>query len=357
MNATYRNEIIEAMARVFDSGWYINGPEVSQFESKFAEYCGASHCIGVGNGLDALTLVLRAWKELGKIKEGDEVLVPANTFIASIISITENKLVPVFLEPDISTFNVDINQLESYITKKTRVILPVHLYGQLAPITEIVSLARKYKLLVLEDAAQAHGAALDGVRAGNFGDAAGFSFYPGKNLGALGDAGAIVTSDQELATTVRMLSNYGSSEKYVNKVKGVNSRLDELQAAILSVKLGYIERDIALRRSIAARYCKEINNNLLTIFPFIGHEHVYHLFVLRCKYRDILSEFLKSQGIQTMIHYPIPPSKQLAYSEFNHLDFPITSLVHNEILSLPIWPSMSKVEIDKVVNACNSFQI
>jgi dTDP-4-amino-4,6-dideoxygalactose transaminase len=355
INARNRNELIDAVARVIDSGWYINGPEVSEFEAKFADYCGAKYCVGVGNGLDALVLVLRAWKELGIVKEGDEVLVPANTYIASILAITENKLVPVLVEPNPLTFNINVDDLESFITKKTRVILPVHLYGRLAPMPEIMSIAKKHGLLVLEDAAQAHGAALGAKRAGNFGDAAGFSFYPGKNLGALGDAGAVITNDKELASTLRIIANYGSSEKYINEIKGVNSRLDEIQAAILLLKLERLDGDIACRQAVAKRYCEEIKNSSFTILPIAGDEHVYHLFVLRTQYRDELSIFLRDRGIQTLIHYPIPPNKQLAYSEFNDLDLPITSDIHDEILSLPIGPCMSKSDIDEVIHACNSF--
>jgi len=355
INARKRNKLIDAVTRVIDSGWYINGPEVLKFEAKFADYCGAKYCVGVGNGLDALVLVLRAWKELGIVKEGDEVLVPANTYIASILAITENKLIPILVEPNPLTFNINVDYLESLITKKTRVILPVHLYGRLAPMPEIMRIAKKYGLLVLEDAAQAHGASLGTKRAGSFGHAAGFSFYPGKNLGALGDAGAVTTNDKELASTIRIIANYGSSEKYINEIKGINSRLDEIQAAILMLKLESLDEDVAHRRAVAKRYCEEIKNSRFTILPMAGDEHVYHLFILRTQYRDELSIFLRDKGIQTLIHYPIPPHKQLAYSEFNDLDLPLTSQIHHEVLSLPIGPCMSQSDVDKVINACNSF--
>lgn len=355
INARNRNKLIDAVTRVIDSGWYINGPEVSKFEAKFADYCGVKYCVGVGNGLDALVLVLRAWKELGLVKEGDEVLVPANTYIASILAITENKLIPILVEPNLLSFNINVDDLESLITKKTRVILPVHLYGRLAPMPEIMSIAKKHGLLVLEDAAQAHGATLETKRAGNFGHASGFSFYPGKNLGALGDAGAVTTNDKELASTIRIIANYGSSKKYINEIKGVNSRLDEIQAAILMLKLESLDEDIACRRAVAKRYCEEIKNSRFTILPMAGNEHVYHLFVLRTQYRDELSIFLRDKGIQTLIHYPIPPNKQLAYRELNDQDLPLTSQIHNEVLSLPISPCMSQSDVDAVIHACNSF--
>ncbi len=355
INARHRDDLIRAFTRVLDSGWYLQGGSVKEFESDFAAYCGSSHCIGVANGLDALTLTLRAWKELGKLNDGDEVIVPANTYIASILAITENRLVPVLIEPDPTTFNISIKNIKLAITKKTKVILPVHLYGRLAPMDEIMCIAKEHNLLVLEDAAQAHGAFLDGKRAGSWGDAAGFSFYPGKNLGALGDAGAVVTSDAVLEAVVRTLSNYGSSEKYVNKLKGVNSRLDELQAAILSVKLKRLDEDNVRRRAIAKKYCEEIKNTQIDILPFAGYEHVYHLFVVRTKHRTELEEFLGVSGVATLIHYPIAPHRQTAYTELAHLELPFTLQLHNEILSLPISPVLSDAQIDAVILACNSF--
>jgi len=355
INARHRDDLILAFTRVLDSGWYVQGGSVKEFESDFAAYCGSSHCIGVANGLDALTLTLRAWKELGKLHHGDEVIVPANTYIASILAITENGLIPVLIEPDPSSFNISYKNIKMAITKRNKVILPVHLYGRLAPMEEIMCIAKEHNLLVLEDAAQAHGALLDGKRAGSWGDAAGFSFYPGKNLGALGDAGAVVTSDSLLEATVRTLSNYGSAEKYINKLKGVNSRLDELQAAILSVKLKRLDEDTVRRRAIAKKYCEEIKNTEIDILPFAGDEHVYHLFVVRTKHRAELAKFLDVSGVATLIHYPIPPHRQTAYTELAQLELPFTLQIHNEILSLPISPVLSDAQIDAVIFACNSF--
>ncbi len=355
INAKHRAELIDAFTRVLDSGWYVQGESLREFEREFASYCGSNYCIGVANGLDALTLTLRAWKELGKLHDGDEVIVPANTYIASILAITENRLTPVLIEPDPLTFNISCKNIKVAITNRTKVILPVHLYGRLAPMEEIMSIAKDHGLLVLEDAAQSHGACFDGKRAGSWGDAAGFSFYPGKNLGALGDAGAVVTSDPILEETVRTLSNYGSSEKYVNKFKGVNSRLDELQAAILSVKLKRLDEDTTRRRTIAKKYCKYIKNPNIDILRSAGSEHVYHLFVVRTKYRDELSDFLSASGIATLIHYPIPAHRQDAYSEFSDIDLPITLQIHNEILSLPISPVMTDKQVGAVILACNSF--
>jgi len=355
INRQLRSDLIDAFTDVIDSGWYVNGEKLNSFEKEFADYCDAAHCIGVANGLDALTLTLRAWKELGKVNDGDEVIVTANTYIASILAITENRLVPVLIEPDPTTFNISSKNIKLAITKKTKVILPVHLYGRLAPMGEIMCIAKEHNLLVLEDAAQGHGGLLDGKRAGSWGDAAGFSFYPGKNLGALGDAGAVVTSDAVLEVVIRRLSNYGSSEKYVNKLKGVNSRLDELQAAMLSVKLKHLDEDTRRRQVIAKRYCKEIKNAQIEILPFAGDDHVYHLFVVRTKHRKKLADFLESLGVATLIHYPIPPHRQAAYPELGQLDLPITQQIHDEILSLPISPVMSEEQVDTVVYACNSF--
>jgi dTDP-4-amino-4,6-dideoxygalactose transaminase len=355
INARYREDLIEACASVIDSGWYIQGQCLKNFEKEFAAYCGTTHCVGVANGLDALTLTIRAWKELGKLADGDEVLVPANTYIASILAISENRLVPVLIEPDPSTFNISPENARQGIGSKTKAILVVHLYGQLAPMSELMSISEQNGLLVLEDAAQAHGALLHGKRAGSWGDAAGFSFYPGKNLGALGDGGAVVTSDPELASTIRSLGNYGSVKKYINNMKGFNSRLDELQAAMLSIKLRSLDDDNNRRRSIASEYCKRINNPNIKIFPLGGEDHVYHLFVIKSAYRDKLSTFLNSHDIETMIHYPIPPHKQEAYAEFASVNLPVTLQIHNEILSLPISPVMTTEQVAAVIDACNSF--
>ena len=360
INAQYRSEILEACTRVIDSGWYICGKELTQFEENFSKYCGSKYAIGVANGLDALTLVFRAWKELGKLTDGDEVLVPANTYIASILAITANNLKPILIEPDVNTYNLDSKLIESKITNNTKAVLAVHLYGQLADMPEILKIAQKYNLLVLEDAAQAHGAELNGRRAGAWGDAAGFSFYPGKNLGALGDAGAITTNCNELAQTLIALRNYGSHEKYKNTYVGVNSRLDEIQAAILNVKLKYLNNEIKRRREIAQMYMKGINNPKITL-PLNKveansyNQHVWHLFVILCSNRNHLQIHLQNKGIQTLVHYPIPPHKQQAYIQFNRLSLPITEKIHSQVISLPIDPTLSNSDIDTVIEALNDF--
>lgn len=356
INAQYRAELIEACTRVIDSGWYIGGNELTQFEQEFAAYCGAAHCIGVANGLDALILTLRAWKELGKLKDGDEVIVPANTYIASILAISANGLTPVLVEPDAASFNISPANARAAITAKTRAILPVHLYGQLADMPAIMALAREYGLLVLEDAAQAHGATIGGKRTGSWGDAAGFSFYPGKNLGALGDAGAITTQDAELAQTLRALRNYGSHEKYKNLFKGVNSRLDEIQAAMLRVKLSKLELETKHRRSIAAIYLQNIHHSAVQL-PQVANpeQHVWHLFVVRTGQRTALQQHLAAQSIQTLIHYPIPPHQQQAYAEWNAQSYPLTEAMHQEVLSLPIGPTLSEGEALQVAAAVNGF--
>ncbi|WP_339488046.1 DegT/DnrJ/EryC1/StrS family aminotransferase [Pseudomonas sp. EL_65y_Pfl2_R95] len=362
INSGVREELIEACTRVIDSGWYIAGKELSNFESAFSRYCGSKHCIGVANGLDALTLTLRAWKELGKLKEGDEVIVPANTYIASILAITENRLVPVLVEPDPSTFNISPAGIRAAVTDKTRAILPVHLYGRLADMPAIMKIAEQHNLLVLEDSAQAHGASFDGRKAGSWGDASGFSFYPGKNLGALGDAGAITTNDDQLAETLRALRNYGSHEKYKNLHQGVNSRLDEIQAAMLNVKLKHLDEQTAQRRQIAQIYQEGINHSAITLplGPEVSaltlQSHAWHLFVVRCEQRDALQKHLAAMGVQTLIHYPIPPHQQQAYSQWNDLCFPLTECIHHQVLSLPISPIMIAVDAKRVVDACNSFK-
>jgi dTDP-4-amino-4,6-dideoxygalactose transaminase len=356
INARHRADLLDACAAVIDSGWYVQGKFLKAFEKEFSEYCGSKYCVGVANGLDALTLILRAWKELGKLNDGDEVIVPANTYIASILAITANGLVPIFVEPDSQTYNICGARILSALTTKTRVILPVHLYGKISPMQEVMAVAKKHNLLVLEDCAQAHGAELGGVRAGAWGDAAGFSFYPGKNLGALGDAGAVVTSDPELAALISQLGNYGSVDKYFNKFKGVNSRLDELQAAVLSVKLKWLNDDSIRRREIAKEYCERINNSYINILPLGGLDHVYHLFVVRSHRRDELAEFLRNEGVQTLIHYPIPPHKQYAYNNYRHLVLPETEAIHREVLSLPIGPAMEQCDVNAVIDACNAFK-
>lgn len=361
INQQYRNELIEACTRVIDSGWYIGGTELESFEKNFAQYCGTKFAIGVANGLDALILTLRAWKELGKLKDGDEVIVPSNTYIASILAITANNLVPILVEPDIKTYNIDPKKIKLAITDKTKVILPVHLYGQLAAMPEIMQIAKKYNLLVLEDSAQSHGAELDGKKAGNWGHASGFSFYPGKNLGALGDAGAITTNDEELANMLKALRNYGSHEKYKNLVPGVNSRLDEIQAAILDIKLKHLDDETKHRRQIANLYLNKINNPsialaLKNIDASAYKQHVWHLFVIRTEHREALQKFLVEAGVQTLIHYPIPPHKQQAYQEWNDLSFPVSEKIHDQVISLPIGPTLSIEDAEKIIDLCNQFK-
>lgn len=356
VNNRYSSELKIACARVIDSGWYVLGEELCSFEQEFASYCGTRYAIGVASGLDALSLVLRAWKELGKLKYGDEVIVQANTYIASILAITENDLIPVLVEPDPETYNLAPKNVESSITSRSRVILPVHLYGKLSPMPELTEIARKHELLILEDAAQAHGAELNAKRAGCFGDATGFSFYPGKNLGALGDGGAITTNDLELADTLRALRNYGSSKKYENIYQGRNSRLDEIQAAMLKVKLKFLPMETSRRQEIAAQYLLYINNKFVQL-PHSDNEgeHVWHLFVIQCQHRIELQTHLQKHGVETMVHYPIPPHRQPAYIVLNECSLPITELLHERVLSLPMGPDMSDDTVRKVIEAVNSF--
>ncbi|MFV7759047.1 DegT/DnrJ/EryC1/StrS family aminotransferase [Shewanella algae] len=358
VNEQYQEELLDACQKVIRSGWYIMGEQLAEFERAFAEYCGVKHVIGVANGLDALTLTLRAWKELGKLKEGDEVIVPANTYIASILAITENGLTPVFVEPNQQTYNLGLSQIKKAITVKTKAVLPVHLYGQMSPMQEIMEIAKEYDLLVLEDCAQSHGAVIRGKKAGSWGHAAGFSFYPGKNLGALGDAGAITTNSDELAQTLRALRNYGSHKKYENLYQGLNSRLDEIQAAILSVKLKYLDSETIKRQKIAKRYRNEMRNTLITL-PEVQSEsaHVWHLFVVRCEQRELFQKYLSLNGIETLIHYPLPPHKQIAYKNWNDISLPLTEKIHQEVISLPIDPTMTEEAIGEVINVVNRFQV
>ena len=364
INSQYRDELIEATTRVIDSGWYIQGQEVRAFESEFAKYCNVKHCIGVANGLDALTLTLRAWKELGKLKDGDEVIVPANTYIASILAITENNLKPILVEPNNASFNIDPDLIEQAITGKTKVILPVHLYGQVAPMEEIMAIAAKYNLLVLEDSAQAHGVSLDGTKAGGLGHASGFSFYPGKNLGALGDGGAVTTDDTQLAETIRALGNYGSYIKYENLYQGVNSRLGEMQAALLRIKLKYLDSETNRRKEIAISYTQGISNSLLSLPISNGlvkvqdlDNHVFHLYVIRTPQRQALQDHLTEMRVQSLIHYPIPPHKQQAYKSWSDQSYSITESIHKEVLSLPISSMLTQSQVQQVITACNSFTV
>lgn len=373
---SFEPELSQAVQRVIRRGWFLLGEEVAAFESEYADFIGSKHCIGVANGLDALRLILKAWIEMGVMKEGDEVIVPANTYIASILAITDNRLKPILVEPDNRTYNLDISSIEQYITERTRAVMVVHLYGQACWSEQLEQIAARYNLKIIEDNAQAAGAAKCteqgvGKRTGSLGDAAGHSFYPGKNLGALGDGGAVTTDNDELATVIRTLSNYGSIKKYVNDYKGLNSRLDEIQAAVLRVKLPRLDDDNRRRREIAQYYLDCITNPEI-ILPNTDYRfsernpdlsesnasnlnHVYHLYVIRNPERENLQKYLADNGIQTLIHYPIPPHKQRAYKEWNTLSFPITEQIHSEVLSLPMSPELEKKEIDIIIQKLNHF--
>lgn len=356
VNARHADALKAAAARVIDSGWYVLGEELAAFEHEFAAYCGVRHAVGVGNGLDALSLILRGYRELGAIAEGDEVIVPGNTFIASFLAITENRLVPVPVEPDAASFNLDPACVEAAIGPRTRAIMAVHLYGQLADMPALTALARRHGLLLIEDAAQAHGATREGRSAGAFGDAAAFSFFPTKNLGALGDGGAVVTGDDALAQRIAALRNYGSEVKYHHLCQGLNSRLDEMQAALLRVKLKYLDDDVARRRRVARRYREGIRHPQIRL-PQVAQEerHAWHLFVVRCAQRDALQKHLQAQGIQTQVHYPVPPHRQPAYASLRHLHLPLTERLHDEVLSLPMGPTLDDDAVDRVIAACQSF--
>ena len=366
INDSFEPYLSGAIKRILDSGWYLLGNEVKEFEHEYSKYIGTRNCIGVANGLDALRLIFRAYKELGAMTDGDEIIVPANTFIASILALTDNNLVPVLVEPDISSYNIDPFRIECSITKRTRGIMVVHLYGQNAMHLEINRLVEKYSLKLVEDNAQAQGCYYGDKRTGSLGDAAGHSFYPGKNLGALGDAGAVTTDDNELAEVIRTISNYGSKEKYQYLYKGLNSRLDEIQAAILRLKLQRLDEDNRKRSHIANYYIEHISNPAL-ILPSICHpvgmgalntnlSHVWHLFVLRSANRNKLQQYLREQGIQTLIHYPIPPHKQKAMESWNKLKFPITEKIHEEVLSLPISPVINMDDVNTIVNTLNNYK-
>jgi dTDP-4-amino-4,6-dideoxygalactose transaminase len=362
INDSFEPELSNSIQRVLDSGWYLQGTEVSSFENEFCNYLGTKHCIGVANGLDALRLILRAYIELGIINKDDEIIVPANTFIATILAITDNHLKPVLIEPDINSFNIDPYRIEEKITKRTKAIMIVHLYGQNAHHPEIKRLTEKYNLKLIEDNAQAIGAYYQESRTGSLGDAAGHSFYPGKNLGCLGDGGAVTTNNSELADVIRALANYGSQKKYVCNFKGLNSRLDEIQAAVLRTKLPRLDADNQRRNEIAQNYIDNIKHPEIilpqhTNFTNPKHlSHVWHLFVIRSNYRDDLQRYLNLENIQTLIHYPIPPHKQLAYKELNIEPLPTTDQIHKQVLSLPISPVMSNIEVEKVINTINKFK-
>lgn len=364
INDSFEPELTEAIKRVLDSGYYLRGNETDAFEKEYAEYIRTKHCIGVANGLDALRLIIKAYIVLGIMKEGDEIIVPANTFIASILAITDNRLKPVLVEPDLTTYNIDPQKIEEKITNRTKGILLVHLYGQNAMHPDISDLIKKYNLKLIEDNAQAAGCYQANKRTGSLGDAAGHSFYPGKNLGALGDGGAVTTDDDKLATTVRTLANYGSQKKYINNYQGLNSRLDELQAAILRVKLKRLDDDNKRRNELAQLYVKNITHqDIILPVPkdFFKPEiaktspiHVWHLFVIRYNKRDKLQQLLTENGIQSLIHYPIPPHKQQAYREWNKMSIPITEKIHREVLSLPISQVMKDAEVLQVVDVINA---
>lgn len=360
INRQYITEIKEATNRVIDSGWYLKGEQVEQFEKEFSSFVGVDHTVGVASGLDALKIILRAYIELGLMEEGDEVIVSANTYIASILSIIDSDLKPVLVEPDIDTYNINPDRIEEQITDKTSAIMIVHLYGQNAYTEKIGRICEKHDLILIEDAAQAHGAYHKEQRIGSLGDAAGFSFYPGKNLGALGDAGAICTDNEEVAECCRALGNYGSQKKYYNKYQGYNSRLDEIQAAVLRGKLEYLDKDNQKRREIAEKYLKNITNpNVVlpksSISALTSNDHVWHLFVVRTQNREELINHLDEKGIQTLIHYPIPPNKQEGYPELHHYNLPITEKIHREVVSLPISPVMEDWKVEKITKEMNKF--
>lgn len=360
INARHADALKAAAARVIDSGWYLQGECVAAFEKEYAEYIGSRHAVGCGNGLDALTLILQAYVEMGVMSPGDEIIVPANTYIASILAVSRAGLTPVPVEPNPATLQIDADWVEQALTPRTRAVMIVHLYGGCAYSERIAEICNKHNLKLIEDNAQAHGCRWHGRRTGSLGDAAGHSFYPGKNLGALGDGGAVTTNDGELAAVVRRLANYGSEQKYIFGSKGVNSRLDELQAAVLSVKLPALDADNERRREVARRYMEGIRNPLIRFREAGADEgEVYHLFPVICDRqgdRDRLQQHLADRGVQTLIHYPVPPHRQQAYAEWSGLSFPITEHIHGSILSLPVSPVITDSEIDEVISAVNSFE-
>ena len=356
INAQYELELKEAAQRVIDSGWYLLGKELQTFEASYAQFCGTKHCLGVGNGLDALRLIFKAYIELGVMQKGDEIIVPANTYIASVLAITDNNLIPVFVEPNNETYNLDTSKIEKEITSKTKGILTVHLYGQNSIDAKMLQICEKHDLKLIEDSAQSHGASWNGKTMGGIGDAAGHSFYPGKNLGALGDAGAVTTNDETLYLAIKALRNYGSHKKYENCYQGLNSRLDEIQAAFLNVKLKYIQQDITSRRKVANYYLENIDNEKITLPNVVNTKgHVWHLFVIRVKERNKLQKYLLENGVQTLIHYPIPPYQQKAYKAYNNFSFPISDKIHSEVLSLPLNSVMTKEDVESVVVLINKY--
>mgnify|MGYP000102879565 FL=1 len=356
ITALHETEITTAVNQVLHSGWYLQGEHVSSFEKNYAQYIGTKYCITCGNGLDALCLILRAYTELGILKEGDEVIVPANTYIATILSITENRLTPILIEPDINTLEIDEQQIEQAITPRTRAIMLVHLYGRCAYTPFIGDICKCHNLLLFEDNAQAHGCFFGKKRTGSLGNAAAHSFYPGKNLGALGDAGAVTTDNEQLAQTIRCLANYGSAHKYEFTFKGRNSRMDEIQAAVLNVKLPYLDKENQRRKQIAKAYFEGINNPNITLIKNNDRDNAYHIFPILCPSRNRLQQYLKDNGVETMIHYPIPPHQQKAYKEWKKIHYPITELIHQQELSLPCNPAMTDEEVYQVINCINKYQ-
>lgn len=356
VTALHESEITTAVNQVLHSGWYLQGEHIALFEKNYAQYIGTKYCVTCGNGLDALCLIFRAYIELGLLKEGDEVIVPANTYIATILSITENHLTPILVEPDINTLEIDEKQIEQAITSRTRAIMLVHLYGRCAYTAFIGDICKRHNLLLLEDNAQAHGCHFGNNRTGSLGHAAAHSFYPGKNLGALGDAGAVTTNDEQLAQTIRSLANYGSTRKYEFTIKGKNSRMDEIHAAVLNVKLPYLDKENQRRKQIAKAYLEGISNPQTTLINDNDRDNVYHIFPILCPSRDRLQQYLKDNGIETMIHYPIPPHQQEAYKEWNEQHYPITEFIHQQELSLPCNPTMTDEEVYQIIDSINMYQ-
>ena len=352
INNRFRSEIDERIKKILDKGWYLQGEENETFTNNFAKYCGVKYCLGVANGLDALNLIIKGYG----FSNGDEIIVPANTYIATILAITQNNCTPVLVEPDINTYNINPDLIEEKITDKTKAIMVVHLYGQAVEMDKIWQLAKKYNLKIIEDSAQAHGAFYKDKRVGNIGDASAFSFYPGKNLGCMGDGGCITTNDEELYNKIKAIANYGSDRKYHHIYKGVNSRLDEIQAAVLDVKLKYLDEDNNKRKEIAKYYIENIKNeNIILPKTYNVNSHVYHVFVVRTKYRDNFQKYLTDNDIQTIIHYPTPPHKQEAYKELNNLSLPITEEIHKTIISIPISPVIEKDKVDKIIDVVNKY--
>ena len=356
VTALHESEITTAVNQVLHSGWYLQGEHIALFEKNYAQYIGTKYCVTCGNGLDALCLILRAYIELGLLKEGDEVIVPANTYIATILSITENHLIPILVEPDINTLEIDEQLIEQAITPRTRAIMLVHLYGRCAYTAFIGDICKRHNLLLLEDNAQAHGCHFGNNRTGSLGNAAAHSFYPGKNLGALGDAGAVTTDNEQLAQTIRSLANYGSARKYEFTFKGKNSRMDEIHAAVLNVKLPYLDKENQRRKQIAKAYLEGINNPQITLIKDNDRDNVYHIFPILCPSRNRLQQYLKDNGIETMIHYPIPPHQQEAYKEWNKQHYPITEFIHHQELSLPCNPTMTDEEVYQIIDSINMYQ-